>query len=444
MTGLRIQASRSLGAVAARLRAAILVACAGLLLAGCQDSEVPKQFKPVPPSLVKRMSESGMTETSPVLLRIFKESSELEVWKAKRDGSYGLLKTYTICRWSGELGPKVVEGDRQAPEGFYTVTPAQMNPKSSYYLSFNIGYPNEFDRALGRTGTHLMVHGACSSSGCYSMTDEDAGELFALARDAFRGGQRSFQIQAFPFRMTAENMAKHRDSKHLDFWKMLKVGADHFETTRRPPKVDVCNKRYVFNADAGDRKFSAASACPPYTVPEEVSAAVSAKQASDELAFTAAVSTLTAQAKQAEEDERIAEQKQAADAKRAADKAAAKEARAEEVSKKLGVFGRLFDRDQDTPAQNVATAPQAEQTEKAGAPAAAYAAPTTPVPPKKPAAKQAAAPAPKAAPAEPAPPAAVAPPVPPIAETKPTITPDMTPAAPAVGRFEKREFYWPG
>ncbi len=147
------------------------------------------------------------------------------------------------------------EGDRQAPEGFYTVTPAQMNPNSNYYLSFNIGYPNAYDRSLGRTGSNLMVHGACSSAGCYSMTDEDAGEIFALARDAFRGGQRAFQIQAFPFRMTPENMARHRDDPNMDFWRMLKDGYDTFELTRVPPKVDVCDRRYVFNADAGRRQL---------------------------------------------------------------------------------------------------------------------------------------------------------------------------------------------
>ena len=444
MTGLPTQASRILGSGpfrAARLRAAMLAAFAGLLLAGCQESSIPKQLQPVPPSLVEKMRNSSMSETSPVLIRIFKESSELEVWKAKRDGTYGLLKIYQICRWSGELGPKVVEGDRQAPEGFYTVTPAQMNPKSSYYLSFNIGYPNAFDRSLGRTGTHLMVHGACSSSGCYSMTDADAGELFALARDAFRGGQRSFQIQAFPFRMTAENMAKHRDSKHLEFWKMLKAGSDHFEVSHRPPKVDVCNKRYVFDADAGGRSFTATDACPSYTVSEELKVAVASKKAADDAAFDATVVKLAAEAKQAEQDERLAEEKRVADEKRAAEKAAAKEARAEELSKKLGVFGRLFG-GKDEPSQAVASAPaQAEPEAAKGAPAAAYA-PTaaTPIPPKKPKTEAKAGPDSTAS----APPAPVEAPIEPEAAPKPTITPEATEQTPPVGTFVKKPFLWPG
>ena len=181
------------------------------------------------------------------MARIFKEEGKLEIWKQKTNGRYDIIASYDICKWSGKLGPKFIEGDRQAPEGFYTVRPAQMNPKSSYHLAFNIGYPNAYDRAHGRTGANLMVHGACSSSGCYSMTDEQIEQIYAFGRDAFRGGQTEFQIQAFPFRMTAANMARYRNDPNYEFWKMLKEGYDHFEITKVPPKVDVCEKRYVFN-----------------------------------------------------------------------------------------------------------------------------------------------------------------------------------------------------
>ena len=249
------------------LRLAALLSVALMALAGCNYSNLPKAERPVPGMLVAKMRQLAMKDTAPIFIRIFKEDSQMEIWKQQDDGRFALLKTYSICKWSGELGPKKEEGDRQAPEGFYTVTPAQMNPNSNYYLSFNIGYPNAYDRALGRTGSNLMVHGACSSSGCYSMTDEDAGEIFTLARDAFRGGQRAFEIQAFPFRMTPENLAKHRDDPNMDFWRMLKVGYDSFELTHVPPKVDVCDRHYVFNADAGDASFNPTGACPPYTVP---------------------------------------------------------------------------------------------------------------------------------------------------------------------------------
>ena len=138
-----------------------------------------------------------------------------------------------------------------------------MNPKSDYYLSFNIGFPNAFDRANGRTGSNLMVHGACSSAGCYSMTDERIGEIYALARDAFKGGQKAFQIEAFPFRMTPENMALHTDDPNFEFWKMLKDGSDHFEITGLPPKVDVCDRRYVFDRIGRRRQGLQADAALP-------------------------------------------------------------------------------------------------------------------------------------------------------------------------------------
>ncbi len=265
------------------IRRAALLGAAALALAACTSDEsgIPKDIRPLSQKLVSQMESEGMNETSPILVRLFKEESKLEVWKQQGTGKYALLKTYDICKWSGVLGPKTKEGDRQAPEGFYTVTPAQMNPNSSYYLSFNIGYPNAYDRAYGRTGTNIMVHGACSSAGCYSMSDEDAGEIFALARDAFKGGQRQFQIQAYPFRMTPENFARHRGDPNMDFWMNLKVGYDNFEVTHQVPTVDVCNKTYVFNADSGGKAFNASSACPAYVVPEWIATAVAAKQASD-------------------------------------------------------------------------------------------------------------------------------------------------------------------
>ena len=239
-----------------------------------------------------------MKDTSPIFVRLYKESSELEIWKQRENGDYALLKTFQICKWSGALGPKKKEGDRQAPEGVYIVGPGQMNPASHYYLSFNIGYPNSFDRSLGRTGSNLMVHGACSSSGCYSMTDEDAGVIFSLARDSFRGGQTSFQIQALPFRMTAENLAKHKDDENMPFWRMLKVGSDSFDLTLKPPKVDVCDHSYVFNADAGP-SFDPNAKCPEYTRPQALVDALTTKQVKDDIAFNAAVAALEAKEKQA-------------------------------------------------------------------------------------------------------------------------------------------------
>jgi murein L,D-transpeptidase YafK len=266
---------------------------ATLLLAGC-DTDNPsgaalRSLQPLSSQMVAEIEQKNMSKESPILVRLYKEESELEVWKEDRDGQFQLLKTYPICRWSGELGPKIKQGDRQAPEGFYTITPGLMNPNSSYYLAINMGFPNNYDKANGRTGQFLMIHGDCSSAGCYAMTDEQIAEIYALARESFFGGQRSFQIQAYPFRMTALNMAKHRNSPHMAFWRMLKQGNDHFEVSRREPKVEVCDKRYVFDAEAKG-KFSPADACPPYQVSQELANAVAEKQKRDERQYSEYIS----------------------------------------------------------------------------------------------------------------------------------------------------------
>jgi murein L,D-transpeptidase YafK len=262
---------------------------AAFALAGCDTDGTPtamsgRHMQPLSDKLIADLDAKNMEKESAILVRIFKEESELEVWKEDKTGRFALLRTYPICRWSGDLGPKIKEGDRQAPEGFYTITPGLMNPNSNYYLAINTGFPNAYDRANGRSGGFLMIHGDCSSRGCYAMTDEQIGEIYALARESFFGGQKSFQIQAFPFRMTAANMARHRNSPHMAFWRMIKQGYDHFEVTRLEPKVDVCDKHYVFNAQSSS-KFSAADHCPAYRVQDDIAAAVRDKERRDEAQF---------------------------------------------------------------------------------------------------------------------------------------------------------------
>jgi murein L,D-transpeptidase YafK len=420
-------------------RGAILaLAVAGL--AACTGSEIPKAAKPVPRELVADMQRLDMKETSQIFIRIFKESSELELWKQKRNGEFALLKTYNICKWSGVLGPKIKEGDRQAPEGFYTVTPAQMNPKSSYYLSFNIGYPNAFDRSHNRTGSHLMVHGACSSAGCYSMTDEDAGELFALARDSFRGGQTNFQIQALPFRMTPANLARHRDDPNMEFWRMLKEGSDHFELTLKPPKIDVCDRRYVFNADAAGGNFSPAGACPAYTVPATLVAAVQQKQAADEAATLTAIASLDAKAAEEAQAVQAAAIAQAAQAQRAADRAAQPSLMAR-LLERVGMGG------EEDPPPNLDTAPVASVAPvsvpvapidtPASASQATASVPTPKLRPADPPAAAATAFAPDPTPTPVAAPARAATATAPAEAAAPVPTPD-------VGTFVKKKFLWPG
>jgi murein L,D-transpeptidase YafK len=222
-----------------------------------------RAVQPLSAEIQAEMKRKGTSPNSPVLVRIFKEESELEVWKQTSSGRYALLKTYPMCRWSGKLGPKKRMGDRQAPEGFYHVSASMLNPQSQYYLSFNLGYPNKLERALGYTGEALMVHGACSSSGCFALTDKGVAEIYAIAREALRGGQRAFQVQAFPFRMTPRNMARNRNDPNFRFWMDLKRGHDSFEVLGREPTVAYCEGRYVFDTSDMDPSQDALASCPP-------------------------------------------------------------------------------------------------------------------------------------------------------------------------------------
>jgi murein L,D-transpeptidase YafK len=283
------------------LTASVIVA-GSLALAGCYGEDgyqLPtKAMKELSPQMLALLEQKNMPKESPVLVRIFKEESELEVWKQDTTGHFAILKVYPICRWSGDLGPKVNEGDRQAPEGFYTITPALMNPNSNYYLAINIGFPNAFDKANDRHGGFVMIHGDCSSRGCYAMTDEQIGEIYSLARESFLGGQQSFQIQAYPFRMTPANLARHRTNPNMAFWKMIKVGNDHFEATHLEPKVDVCDRHYVFDAaqPPGSNRstvFNPTGHCPAYVVNPEIAGPAMEKSHADEVQYAALVKANT-------------------------------------------------------------------------------------------------------------------------------------------------------
>jgi murein L,D-transpeptidase YafK len=199
----------------------------------------------VAPLLKLELEAQGLSLGSALFIRAFKEERELEVW-LEGDGAFHLFRTYPIAAVSGWLGPKRWEGDLQAPEGFYRVTPSQMNPNSSFHLSFDIGYPNEYDKLNDCTGGALMVHGKKTSRGCFAMTDEKIEEIYVLADAALRNGQPFFQVHSFPFRMTDENMERNRDSKWFEFWQNLRTGHDLFEAYRRPPEVFVESGRYGF------------------------------------------------------------------------------------------------------------------------------------------------------------------------------------------------------
>jgi murein L,D-transpeptidase YafK len=252
------------------------------------DYQLPaKATKELSPQLLSLLQQKNMPKHSRILVRIFKEESELEVWKQDTTGYFQILRVYPICRWSGDLGPKVHAGDRQAPEGFYTISPDLMNPNSNYYLAINTGFPNTFDKANDRDGAFLMIHGDCASRGCYAMTDDQIGEIYSLARDSLLGSQHSFQIQAYPFRMTPANLAHHRTNPHMAFWKMLKFGNDHFEATHLEPKVEVCNRRYVFDAQQPPKsskpiEFDPIGKCPAFVVNPDIARPAREKQRADE------------------------------------------------------------------------------------------------------------------------------------------------------------------
>lgn len=317
---------------------AIAIAGTALAMAGCTTGlEGDRGNIPLTASAEAKLERMGSSPGAPMLLRIYKKEGELEVWKKTASGSYEVFNTYEICAWSGELGPKVSEGDRQAPEGFYTITPGLMNPRSNYHLAFNLGYPNAFDRALGRTGSNLMVHGDCSSAGCYAMTNEQIEEIYALARETFRGGNSSFQAQLYPFRMTPENFAEYNESEHIGFWNNLKLGYQITEVTGEPPALTVCDGEYNFNA---------ASAC---GVPELSNAQrlrLASVQAADTSAVANAIEALEEKARQAVEEEAL----RIAEAEAAEERAAAREAEAEQrrdaisgfAANVTGFFGGLF------------------------------------------------------------------------------------------------------
>ena len=181
-------------------------------------------------------------------LRVFKESSELELWLHDGSKQWKLFRSYPIACFSGVLGPKQREGDMQAPEGFYAVTKRLLNPASSYHLAFNIGYPNAYDLHHERTGSLIMIHGDQVSVGCFAMTDPVIEEIYLIMAAALEKGQREIPVHCFPFRMTPARMdqARAQDSTWLPFWENLREGYDLFETRGKPPAAVLEQDRYSF------------------------------------------------------------------------------------------------------------------------------------------------------------------------------------------------------
>jgi murein L,D-transpeptidase YafK len=199
--------------------------------------------------LERRLAAGGLALGRPILIRIFKTEAQLEVWM-DAGTRFELFATYPVCNWSGALGPKIAEGDKQSPEGLYSIGRRQLRRIGRWPRSLDIGYPNTFDRALGRTGSYVLVHGGCTSTGCFAMTDPVMAEIFALSEAALARGQKRIEVHVFPFRMTAETLAAHTGGEWSAFWSNLKEAYDLFERTWVPPAVRVCNKRYVVGETA--------------------------------------------------------------------------------------------------------------------------------------------------------------------------------------------------
>jgi murein L,D-transpeptidase YafK len=211
------------------------------------EGNLPLAGTPDLSRLSERLTEKGLKLGSPVLLRAFKSESEFEVW-VRNDEHYVLFATYPVCHWSGTLGPKLHEGDRQTPEGFYTVTKPQMKHVGRWPRSLNLGFPNVYDQVLARNGSHILVHGGCSSVGCFAMTNAVIEEIYSLVEQAVSGGQTFVPVHVFPFRLTDANLALQKNSPWLPFWSNLKEGFDFVEKAKQAPKITVCEGRYKFQS----------------------------------------------------------------------------------------------------------------------------------------------------------------------------------------------------
>lgn len=257
-------------------------------LAAGPDTEMPRMERwrktPLPGTpdtgrLMSRLFAEQIPLGAPMMIRVFKAEASFEVWMQK-GGVYVPFVSYPICYFSGGLGPKLREGDRQAPEGFYGINEELLHHGGRWRRSLNIGYPNAFDRANGRSGSAILVHGGCDSIGCFAMTNAINAELYDLVSAALRH-QRHVPVHVFPFRMTDEAMAALPAGAWRDFWGDLKLGYDSFERTRLPPHVSVCRKRYhVRDAMRGEEDSGPIEICaedremvPSHLVAERVAAA---------------------------------------------------------------------------------------------------------------------------------------------------------------------------
>ena len=181
-----------------------------------------------------------------IYLRAFKSERVVEVWGSNGGRKpFRLLHSYAIAAASGNLGPKLKEGDGQVPEGFYFIN--RFNPFSSYHLSLGLNYPNARDRKVSdpvRPGGDIFIHGNRVSIGCLAMTDPKIEEIYVLALEAKKAGQSKIPVHIFPFRPDGDWPSASPGL--TDFWKSLRPAYDRFEKTRFVPNISVArNGAYV-------------------------------------------------------------------------------------------------------------------------------------------------------------------------------------------------------
>jgi len=201
-------------------------------------------------ALQTKLKKDNFSTNFEVFIAAYKAEGKLEVWlRSNGQNQFFLFESYKFCEHSGKLGPKIIEGDLQTPEGFYKIN--VFNPESTYHLSLGIDYPNKVD--LERTGKDqkpggdIYIHGNCTTVGCIPLTDEKIKEVYLLAVEAKNAGQEEIQVYIFPFKMTDRNLRKHGKEfpQQLSFWQNLQQGYAYFAKYRTLPSVSEVKGAYL-------------------------------------------------------------------------------------------------------------------------------------------------------------------------------------------------------
>lgn len=254
-------------AVLALLCASSFARAEGIIEMASSDLVLPAEEPEIPSELEAAMEADGFRLGAPAFIRIFKADSSLEMWVLK-NGRFELFRRYAVCKWSGVLGPKLAEGDKQSPEGVYFITGGDLMVNARWHRAMNVGFPNQRDRALGLTGSGILIHGKCSSIGCFALTDDIVEDVYEIVEAALEAGQPRVPVHVFPFELTREKLAEQAGHEWSDFWRELKRGHDLFLRDGLPPRTFICAGRYAFQSRrARFVSLEGNPACTPLTRP---------------------------------------------------------------------------------------------------------------------------------------------------------------------------------